>query len=651
MNWFNNLKIKKKLGLGFSLCIVMTLAVGVMGVRSMSTLNDSTRKIVDDPLAGITAIDRIQDGIADARLGEMNYGLSPKEDRAKIASAIGDSLGLVDKQMENYSTTIVVQEDRDNFAHLKDAFGKFKQMNAEYLKAIDSSSKNSDEVARNMIKSSAILDEPVEKMAKWSMERGQSLSKEASNQFVSVRNQIIAIIAIAVCFGLFVSRFVSKIIANPILAAVNHIEKLRSVCITNLGFAIKALEQGDLTVDIPTGTTPLPETDLSEVGDLARSFNGLLEITQDSIGSFQKSQHSLSSLVRNLQSSAASVNDSSVALGHTAQNFAASTEQIAGTMREVASASDQAARGATEVAQGSTVQARSVSESADLVKELASAVNRVSKDANDASDAAFSAGEAASDGSKIVNQSLEGMKGIQIAVKDSANVITTLGESSQKIGSIVDTINEIAEQTNLLALNAAIEAARAGEAGRGFAVVADEVRKLAERSGSATREIRTLIADIQRQTDQAVESMQAGTVEVEQQAAKAELLGQAFSNIEGAITDVTKKVNEIGTAASQMTNSSDQVSKSMAEVAAVVEESSAAAEELSASAEQVSASVQTVSSSTDEQASSIRELTSAAHSLENISKDLQTVVSQFKVAQSDKHLEDSNQFDMRQKAA
>ena len=106
------------------------------------------------------------------------------------------------------------------------------------------------------------------------------------------------------------------------------------------------------------------------------------------------------------------------------------------------------------------------------------------------------------------------MERISNVVEASSNSILALGNSSKEIGEIVQVIDDIADQTNLLALNAAIEAARAGEQGKGFAVVADEVRKLAEKTTSATKKIAEMIKQIQKDTNTAVESMQAGTVEV-----------------------------------------------------------------------------------------------------------------------------------------
>ena len=107
------------------------------------------------------------------------------------------------------------------------------------------------------------------------------------------------------------------------------------------------------------------------------------------------------------------------------------------------------------------------------------------------------------------------MQRIRGEVQAISKKIKSLGDRSLEISEIVNTIEDIASQTNLLALNAAIEAAGAGEAGLRFAVVADEVRKLAERSAKATKDIATLIKNVQAETQEAIVVMEQGTQEVE----------------------------------------------------------------------------------------------------------------------------------------
>ncbi|KRP61661.1 methyl-accepting chemotaxis protein [Pseudomonas trivialis] len=148
-----------------------------------------------------------------------------------------------------------------------------------------------------------------------------------------------------------------------------------------------------------------------------------------------------------------------------------------------------------------------------VVKFASDITARVQQHAADAASAAqayhisVSTRDIAEQGAEVIQQSASGMREIAADIDGSSQLIAKLGERSQQITAIVNTIRAIADQTNLLALNAAIEAARAGEQGRGFAVVADEVRQLAARTSGSTMEISGMIAMIQEETRQAIDSM------------------------------------------------------------------------------------------------------------------------------------------------
>ena len=202
-----------------------------------------------------------------------------------------------------------------------------------------------------------------------------------------------------------------------------------------------------------------------------------------------------------------------------------------------------------------------------------------------------------------MDETIAGMNKIAEVVKQSAETVQALGKSSDQIGEIVQVIDDIADQTNLLALNAAIEAARAGEQGRGFAVVADEVRKLAERTTKATKEIATMIKQIQKDTYDAVESMNEGTKQVEAGKLLAEKAGSSL----------------------------DEIIVGAERVVDIVTQVAAASEEQSSAAEQISKNIESISSVTQQSASGIQQIAHASEDLNRLTLNLQELVAQFKV--------------------
>jgi len=251
----------------------------------------------------------------------------------------------------------------------------------------------------------------------------------------------------------------------------------------------------------------------------------------------------------------------------------------------VASASSDISASIEQMATGSQQQNSQVNEIASAVGQMSKTIIENTKNSSFASEAARTAGSKAKEGNLVVNDTINGMNRITDVVKKSADTIFALGQNSDKIGEIVQVIDDIADQTNLLALNAAIEAARAGEQGRGFAVVADEVRKLAERTTKATKEIASMIKQIQKETGIAVTSMKEGTIEVESGKKHASRSKDMLDAIVASAEQVTDVIVQVAAASEEQSSAADEISRNIDSINNVIHESANGVQEIARSAE------------------------------------------------------------------
>jgi methyl-accepting chemotaxis protein len=237
-----------------------------------------------------------------------------------------------------------------------------------------------------------------------------------------------------------------------------------------------------------------------------------------------------------------------------------SLSNIVGQVRSgtgtIATASSQIASGNLDLSSRTEHQASALEQTASTMEELTSTVRQNADNARQANELAQSASSVAQRGGDVVSQ--------VVATMDS------ISASSRKIVDIIAVIDGIAFQTNILALNAAVEAARAGEQGRGFAVVASEVRTLAQRSASAAKEIKELIAD-------SVDKVGAGTRLVN-------LAGSTMEEVVASVKRVTDIVGEISLANSEQTHGIEQINVAITEMDQVTQQNAALVEQAAAAA-------------------------------------------------------------------
>ena len=286
------------------------------------------------------------------------------------------------------------------------------------------------------------------------------------------------------------------------------------------------------------------------------------------------------------------------------EELSSAAKQASGTMYDLSSAID-------DVADGATRQAQDVNSASDNVDHIFASLSGMEETVSKAEDYT----ESMLDSSKGVSDSFEVLIG---SIQNSMLELSKVTEEMSAVGTAVDTVTEaanaidsIASQTNLLSLNASIEAARAGEAGRGFAVVAEEIGSLAEESNKSADSIKQIMADLKKQTAEAIHLVsELNNVMKEQEKTSTvsrdslQTLFDDIDNTRGTFEMIRADVAKIESACSQLRGSIDNLSD-------ISEQNAATAQETAASIAQIMEVTKTVA----ERASDIKELSDGLGSM------------------------------------
>jgi len=305
---------------------------------------------------------------------------------------------------------------------------------------------------------------------------------------------------------------------------------------------------------------PLSETlkvaERVAAGDLTHN---LISQREDELGQLQRAMQSMTLGLREL---IGGISDGVTQIASAAEELSAVTEQTSAGVNNQKIETDQVAT---------------------AMHQMTATVQEVARNAEEASEAAVAADQQAREGDKVVGEAIAQIERLAIEVGNSTAAMGDLKRESDKIGSVLDVIKSVAQQTNLLALNAAIEAARAGEAGRGFAVVADEVRSLAQRTQKSTEEIEELIVGLQTGTQQVATIMDNSRSLTDSSVELTRRAGGSLESITRTVSAIQSMNQQIAAAAEQQSAVAEEINRSVLNVRDVSEQTSAASEETAAS--------------------------------------------------------------------
>ncbi|PLY11800.1 MAG: methyl-accepting chemotaxis protein [Desulfuromonas sp.] len=528
MMLLKDLKVGKKLLLGFSGVLVFMVIISTVGLRSADNINANLDGITDKQLPSLERLLQSDRDLHQLLVAERSLIFSDVN-----GSRFGEFVAMYEENFEQsqdrWSQFVALAGENISSAEVngyKKAREEWAASSRDVIDALREGSESGKQRAMELSlgETSAKFDEMrayLDRATESTLTIVQEHEKAAEATFSNAKTLIIACSVTGFLLGGLLAWFISAGISRAVSTTLT---------------AINNVAAGDFTKRVEIASR-------DEFGELATAFNGMSgALNRQALLADQIANGNLDVDVQ--------LSSDRDQLGRSLSNMVEKLREVIGevhnSVKNVTSGAQAMSASSEEMSQGATEQAASAEEASSSVEEMTANIRQNADNAALTEKIAVqAAGEAQSSG-KAVDATVQAMRAI-------AEKITI--------------VEEIARQTNLLALNAAIEAARAGEQGKGFAVVAAEVRKLAERSQQSAAEINEL----------SISSVGA-----------AEEAGSMLGALVPNIQRTAELVQEISAASREQDAGAEQISRAIQQLDSVIQQNASSSEEMASTSEELS---------------------------------------------------------------
>lgn len=554
MNFGNNFSVGKRLVISYTLLFIIITSVGVIGLKSLSKVNNASDSMYNTDLVSIDVLHRLN-----ANSLEINNNiLSLIYDRDELMiKKLNDDISKGFEQgnilIDEYRGLNLDEYQENELVNYNEIYKDYKEKSDLLLKLVKEN--NYDEAIldyRNLSVSRSKVAASLTKLLEYSSIKAKNENINNADLYSKVAIQILTFI-----------------IAGLMLTIV-------------LGYAM-------------TRNMIVPLKKIKNYANNLAQYNFSEEIILKGKDEFAQTGDALNIALKNVRELIRTILDNSTELSASSEELAASVHEISSKLSFINESTDEIAVGAEQTSSSTEKFVLSIQKINENINNLAGIVNQELKKSVDIKTKSSNMMEKSEDSIQLSRKIYEEKnKKIKDAIER--------GKVVKEIEVLSESIVSIASETNLLALNARIEAARAGEMGKGFSVVADEVGKLAEESITTVSGIHGIIEEIKNVFEYLSENSKGILKYIEQNVnGDYEFMIESSKSYENDARFINEMSEEIAIMVKAINSNIDNVDSTMREFSSNIEKSKNNSNEILDSINEVTKEVEQISFNTQNQ--------------------------------------------------
>ena len=554
MNFGNNFSVGKRLVISYTLLFIIITSVGVIGLKSLSKVNNASDSMYNTDLVSIDVLHRLN-----ANSLEINNNiLSLIYDRDELMiKKLNDDISKGFEQgnilIDEYRELNLDEYQENELINYNEIYKDYKEKSNSLLKLVKEN--NYDQAIldyRSLSVSRSKVAASLTKLLEYSSIKAKNENINNADLYSKVEIQILTFI-----------------IAGLMLTIV-------------LGYAM-------------TRNMIVPLKKIKNYANNLAQYNFSEEIILKGKDEFAQTGDALNIALKNVRELIRTILDNSTELSASSEELAASVHEISSKISFINESTDEIAVGAEQTSSSTEKFVLSIQKINENINNLAAIVNQEVRKSVDIKTKSSSMMEKSEDSIQLSRKIYEEKnKKIKDAIER--------GKVVKEIEVLSESIVSIASETNLLALNARIEAARAGEMGKGFSVVADEVGKLAEESITTVSGIHGIVEEIKNVFEYLSENSKGILKYIEQNVNDDyEFMIESSKSYENDARFINEMSEEIAIMVKAINSNIDNVDSTMREFSSNIEKSKNNSNEILDSINEVTKEVEQISFNTQNQ--------------------------------------------------